>query len=108
MTLGNLDIQANTSVIMTARIPVGLAYVPGLLSAASGQLDDGHLPVLTWSGTLDRTSIMTITYAMTVTAQKPQVIVNTAVISASGMESLQRSSTLFVDPIYQFIPLTRK
>lgn len=108
VTLRNLDIQANTSVTMTDRIPAGLAYVPGSLSAASGQLDDDHLPVLTWSGTLDSTSVVIITYATTVTAQTPQAIVNTAVISASGMESLQRSSTLFVDPIYQFIPLTRK
>jgi uncharacterized repeat protein (TIGR01451 family) len=108
VTLKNLPVPDNTTVTMTDTIPAGLAYVSGSMSATSGLFDDSHLPTLTWAGSLNSTSAVTITYETTVTAETRQAIVNTASITAPGMETIQRSAVLVIDPIHVFLPLLRR
>lgn len=108
VTLQNLALPASTSVTMTDSLPTGLTYVPGSLHASQGQCQDSLAPTLTWTGALNSASVVTITFNANVTANTRQSITNTAVISASGMPTIQSAATLLVDPLALFLPALRR
>ena len=66
----------------------------GTLTAATGTVNVTMPPTLTWSGYLTPTPVVTITYAVTVTVETPQIITNTVVINALGYETITRIATV--------------
>jgi uncharacterized repeat protein (TIGR01451 family) len=94
-----------STVHLTDTIPAGLSYLPGSLSATSGTVDDAAAPTLTWTGVLTPTPIITITYAVTVTATMPEGITNTMVITTPGFDPIERSATLIANGEQLYLPL---
>jgi uncharacterized repeat protein (TIGR01451 family) len=90
---------------LTDDIPDGLSYIPGSLSASTGEARyDGG--VILWSGALSPASAMTLTYATLVEeAEEPTAISNTAVIDAGGYGVFTCSITIVVDGIPVYLPL---
>jgi len=84
------------TVYLTDKVPSGLAYVSGTLTATAGDITDADAPTLRWSGVLTPTPAVTVTYAVTGTAIFPQVITNTVVIAAPGYQPITRTATVTV------------
>lgn len=108
VSLRSLNIAPNTMVTLTDTLPVGLAYVPGSMSASSGSVDDSGSPTLTWGGVMSSTSVVFVTYRASVTATSTQALVNNATVSAAGMDNVQLQTILVVDPLRFFLPILRK
>jgi len=91
-------------------LPAGLTYVPGTLESTAGAVDDASAPVLTWDLGLMDTPVATVTYAATIDASggNPQTLVNTAVISATGVLPVARSATVGVDWQSCYLPLVMR
>jgi hypothetical protein len=86
-------------------IPDGLSYIPGSLSASTGEAHYEGRTIL-WSGALSFTSVMTLTYAALVEeAEEPTTISNTAVIDAGEYGVFTCSTTIVVDGISVYLPL---
>jgi uncharacterized repeat protein (TIGR01451 family) len=115
------------TVYMTNVLPTGLSYVPGSLSATAGTVDDGNSTLLgpnvpapattgvvnaptattlRWSGVLTPTPVVTVTYAVTVSATAPQVITNSAVIVVPGYPPVTSTTTITVAMPSDFPDLT--
>jgi len=88
-------------------VPIGLAYIPGSFTATLGLIDASTAPTLRWSGVISDTPIVTLTYAVTVTAVGTQVISNTAVIDAGTIGALQRHAVIVANGYAVFLPLIR-
>jgi uncharacterized repeat protein (TIGR01451 family) len=101
---GNLD----ASVYLTDVIPSGLMYVPNTLSASSGTASDALSPTLRWNGTLAVGVSVTLRYAVTVTADTTQALVNTAVIVSIGATPLKRSALIIVNGYALQLPVIYK
>jgi uncharacterized repeat protein (TIGR01451 family) len=86
------------TVHLTDEVPAGLAYAPGTLSATSGTVDDAMAPALYWAGTLNPTSIVTVTYDTTVDTAEPQDVTNLATVAAPGAQPLTVSATVTIAP----------
>ncbi|MCD4738766.1 MAG: DUF11 domain-containing protein [Anaerolineae bacterium] len=97
-----------TTVQMTDQVPTGLAYIPGTLTATTGTANDVSAPVLQWSGVLSPTPAVTINYAVTVCTVTPKVISNTAVIVASGYQTLTPTVTILASGYLIYLPLVLK
>lgn len=72
------------TVYLTDDLPTGLSYVSGTITATTGTVNDDDAPTLHWSGVLTPTPVVTVTYAVTVSAIVPQTITNNAVVAAPG------------------------
>jgi len=97
-----------TTVYLTDVVPAGLSYIPDTLTATAGLVTDTMAPTLTWSGVLSPTPVVTITYAVTVITDTPQVISNSVVIAAQGCEPVTRTATLLANGIETFLPVIMK
>ena len=97
-----------TTVHMTDQVPTGLAYISGTLTSTTGTVNDVSAPVLQWSGVLSPTPAVTITYAVTVSTVTPKVISNTAVIVASGYQTLTPTVTILASGYLIYLPLVLK
>ena len=97
-----------TTVHMTDQVPTGLTYIPGTLTATTGTANDADAPTLRWSGILSPTPAVTITYAVTVSTVTPKVISNTAVIMASGYQTLTPTVTILASGYLLYLPLVLK
>lgn len=112
IAIQNLAAPLTATVHLSDDVPPGLAYVPGSLSATSGDSSDAQAPLLRWSGVLTPTPVVTVTYAVTVThgdsgtAVFPQRITNTARIAAPGYQALTRTATITVVRPSDFPDLT--
>lgn len=91
------------TVRLTDNVPDHLIYVPGSLSATSGEVDDTEAPTLRWSGVL--TPAVTITYIATAThpggtgsLNIPIVVTNTARIAAPGYDVVTRAAAVTILP----------
>ncbi|NTU65484.1 MAG: hypothetical protein HGB05_19305, partial [Chloroflexi bacterium] len=69
----------SAALLLTDRVPAGLAFVPGTLTATSGLVTE-TAPTLFWSGVLSPSPLVTITYAAAVVTDARKVIVNTATL----------------------------
>jgi uncharacterized repeat protein (TIGR01451 family) len=96
------------TVQLTDTIPAGLSYIPGSLSATSGTVDDSAAPTLTWAGVLTPTPTITVTYAVTMTANAPTGITNTMVITTPGYDPIERSATVIVNGGQIYLPLINR
>jgi uncharacterized repeat protein (TIGR01451 family) len=90
-------IPLTVTVYLTDVVPAGLSYVPGSLSATAGSWDDSGAPTLLWSGALDPDPLVTVTYAVSVTTDVPEEIVNTATIAVPGSPPLTRTATVWAN-----------
>lgn len=108
VTIQNLAAPITATITMTDSVPAGLAYFPESLNATAGQWDDTGQPNLTWTGTLNSTPVISITYAVTVTANEPKLITNTATIAAQGYETITRSETVAVNAFVLNLPVIRR
>jgi uncharacterized repeat protein (TIGR01451 family) len=84
------------TVYLTDEVPLGLSYVPGTITATAGTATDTNAPFLYWSGVLTPTPVVTVTYAVTVSAIAPQTVTNSAVVAAPGYPPITRTATLSV------------
>ena len=107
ITIANEDIPIATSVWLTDVIPAGLAYVPGSLTASSGQVDESEAPTLYWQGEVTPNTAVTITYTVHINTVVTQIITNQAVITVDGMDPVTRSASLLVNGRLILLPLLR-
>ena len=89
--------QAFTQTVrVTDTLPVGLAYVPGTLTATRGTPDDSAAPSLKWNGDMLNAPAVTITYRATVTTFVSQTLNNTATIDPGVGVPFDRSASVTV------------
>ncbi len=98
----------SASVTLTNVVPSGLTYVPNTLQASAGTPSAALAPTLRWTGWVLTTSPVTITYAVTVTANLTQAIISTVTIAPAGYEVLTRSTAIIVNGYQTFLPLIAK
>ncbi len=98
----------SVSTLLTNVVSSGIAYVPGSLQASAGAASDALAPTLRWTGWVLTTSPITITYAVTVTANITQAIINTTTIAPVGYTLLTRSATIIVNGYQVYLPLSQK
>jgi uncharacterized repeat protein (TIGR01451 family) len=105
------------TVYLTNVLPTGLSYIPGSITATAGTVNDDTPPLLgldalapatmnavnapaattlRWSGVLTPTPVVTVTYAVTVSATTRQTITNTAIIAAPGYAPITRTTAVVV------------
>jgi len=101
----DLEAPPEETIYLTDVVPTGLEYVPGSLAASVGVTSDVSAPSLYWSGELDPAPVVTVTYAVTVTASGPGAAINTATMVASGYDPVEHSSTLILNPLAVHLPL---
>jgi uncharacterized repeat protein (TIGR01451 family) len=94
------------TVYLTDEVPLGLSYISGTITATAGAVTDTHAPFLYWSGVLTPTPVVTVTYAVTVSAAAPLAVTNSAVIAVSGQSPITRTATLSVVLPYDYPDLT--
>jgi uncharacterized repeat protein (TIGR01451 family) len=102
---GNLI--ANT-VRVTDVIPIGLSYVNGSFTATRGTPDQSSAPTLKWSGVMSNVAIVTLTYAVTVSINTTQALINTATINPGIGSPFTRSATVVVNGWRVYLPLLLK
>jgi len=95
---------------LTDTVPAGLAYVSKTLDASLGTLDDSAAPTLHWSGALSDTSVITVTYAVTVTvpASTTQAIRNTVTINTEPTGVLTLTATVIANGWAVYLPIVLK
>jgi uncharacterized repeat protein (TIGR01451 family) len=95
---------------LTDTVPTGLGYVTGSLTATLGTPDDSAAPTLHWSGILSDTSVVTVTYAVTVTAPAgtAQCISNTVTISADATGTITRTAMVIANGQTVYLPVILK
>lgn len=98
----------SVSTLLTNVIPSGLTYIPGTWQASAGDVSDSLAPALYWNGEVLTTSPVTITCAVTVTADTTQAIVSTATIAPAGYAILTRSAAVIVNGYTVYLPLIYK
>jgi uncharacterized repeat protein (TIGR01451 family) len=94
-----------TTVRMTDTVPAGLDYVPGSLAATDGIVDDSGAPLLSWTGTLTPTPVVTVTYAVTVTTEESRHIVNVVTLAPEGGTTLARRAGITVNGYAVYVPV---
>lgn len=105
--LRNTGRSFTDTVVLTDTIPIGLAYVPGSMTATSGTPSALAAPTLRWTGVLSETRDVTITYRVMVTvpAGVARVISNTVTIAAPSIAPLTRTATIIVNGYKMFLPV---
>lgn len=110
IAIRNSGIPFTHTVHLTDTVPPGLAYIPTTLTATQGTPDASTAPMLRWSGVLSDTTVVTVTYATTVTvpADTAQFIRNTVTISAEPIGTITRTATIIANGRTTFLPLILK
>jgi uncharacterized repeat protein (TIGR01451 family) len=98
----------NETVLMTNTLPADLTYVPGSLQATSGTPNDGSASSLRWSGLLSPASIITVTFAVTLTSNTRQSLLNAATIAVPGSAPITRTATLLANPYQVYHPVVKR
>jgi uncharacterized repeat protein (TIGR01451 family) len=112
--LVNTGVPMTYTVTLTDVVPADLAYVPGTLTATSGIASSVSAPTLHWSGVFSPASIVTITYAVTVTYGKgstlilPKVIANNAVVAVSGYQPFTLTARVVSPPYATYLPVVMR
>jgi uncharacterized repeat protein (TIGR01451 family) len=101
---GTLD----ASVSLTDIVPSGLLYAPHTFTASSGTASEALSPTLRWNGILAVGMQVTLRYAVTVTADSTQALVNTAAIVPVGATPFKRSATVIVNGYALQLPVLYK
>jgi uncharacterized repeat protein (TIGR01451 family) len=96
ITLRNISDAGVSNVVVTDTVPVSLAYNINSLSATAGNYGYAN-GVITWTGSVNASGVVTITFGATVSQTAPPgtSITNSAVISGGG-EMITRTATFYV------------
>ena len=105
--LRNNGTPLTATTTVTDIVPSGLSYIPGSITATLGT---PHYVsgAIRWSGILSATSVMTLTYSVSVTAATPTFIQNTAIIDSGPFGALTRSAAIIANGYRVFLPLVMK
>jgi uncharacterized repeat protein (TIGR01451 family) len=94
----------STSAQITSVVPGGLQYVANTLKASTGSASQALSPTLRWNGWVQPAQPVTITYAVTVTANTTQAISTMASIAPG----VSRSALVIVNGSASYLPLIYK
>ena len=106
--LANTGAPMTNTVLLTDVVPADLTLVAGTFTATSGVANSSNAPTLRWSGVFSPTSVVTITYAVTVSTPSSDYLANTAVIAAPGYETLTRTVGVLVNSRRFYLPMVMK
>jgi uncharacterized repeat protein (TIGR01451 family) len=112
--LVNTGAPMTYTVLLTDVVPADLAYVAGTFTATSGVANSANAPTLCWSGVFSPTSVVTITYAVTVTYGKgstlilPRIITNSAVVAVTGSQPFTLSARVVSPPYAVNLPVVMR
>jgi len=95
---------ANT-VRVTDVIPAELSFVPGTFTTTHGTVDSTAAPTLKWNGVMSPTSVVTLTYVVTVSTSASRAIINNATIEPGENSLLVRTEVVIANPRQLFLPL---
>jgi uncharacterized repeat protein (TIGR01451 family) len=98
------ELVANT-VRVTDVIPAELSFVPGTFTTTHGTVDSTAAPTLKWNGVMSPTSVVTLTYVVTVSATKSVAIPNDATIDPGGNSLIVHAGVVIANPRRLFLPL---
>lgn len=104
IVIRDLDAPVTATVYLTDRVPAGLSYVTGTLSASDGVPIDADAPSLHWTGVLSPTPVVTVSYAVRLDTAEATIITNSAVIASPGYEPSSISAILFANPFKIYLP----
>lgn len=93
----------NETISLTDAIPEYVSYIPGSLIATSGVATENDR-VITWSGTLQDTLSVDITYQVLVEVDTPEVIRNKVVIDTAINGLLTRTGNIYANSFTVFLP----
>lgn len=110
ITIRNQATPFTDTVFLTNTLPAGLSYVLGSLNASLGTIDDSALPELHWSGVLNDTVEVTISYTATTTVPEGviQRISNTVSIFTVPVGVFTRTTTVIVNSYDVWLPEVAK
>jgi uncharacterized repeat protein (TIGR01451 family) len=86
----------NESISMSDTIPAGLEYIPDSLQATHGVTNDSSAPALSWTGNIEDSQEMTITYQVQVTGLITGSIVNKATITSPSISDLELYASISI------------
>jgi len=95
ITLINAGGPVAGTVWLTDTLPAGLGYVSGSLAATQGTVA-ANPPLLTWQGTLDGNTTITVSYQVTVSTPFSGSRVNRALLSGETLTPLNLATSLAV------------
>lgn len=110
ITIRNLGGPFTDTVFLTNTVPAGLSYIPGSLHASMGLVDASAAPELHWSGIMNDTAEVAITYAAFITVPEGviQPISNTVSIYTAPVGMLTRVMTIIVNGYDAWLPVVVK
>jgi uncharacterized repeat protein (TIGR01451 family) len=111
ITVQNHDTQSVTNTVVSDDIPYQTSYVPNSAEANPAIVDLTDFPTSTLPFTVSGSSTVVITYVLQVsdTAQRGDVLTNTATVSVpTFVEAIQASSSNMVDPLKIYLPVIFK
>ncbi len=101
-----------SNVIVTDTLDVNLNYVPGSVSSVGGTggTASENSGVISWAGSLESNSRLTVTFQVTVANSLPvgQILTNTAEITGTGTLLLPSAATEVVSPMIMYMPIIFK
>jgi uncharacterized repeat protein (TIGR01451 family) len=110
ITLQNTGSAFAETISLTDILPAGLNYVPGSLNATLGVVDDSSAPTLHWSGVMDETPVVNITYqaVVSVPGSETRTIINSVTINAGSLGTFTRSAMIIVNGYGIWLPYLRR
>ncbi|HLF24714.1 MAG TPA: PQQ-dependent sugar dehydrogenase [Anaerolineae bacterium] len=108
IVLRNTGAPFSNTLRLTDTVPAGLAYLPGSLGATRGAPDASAAPALKWSGVMSNVSVVTVTYAVTVSTGITQTINNTVTINPGLQAPFTRSASILVNGLRWYLPVVFK
>lgn len=110
ITIRNIGGPFSDTVYLTNTLPAGMSYVPGSLHASMGAADASTAPELHWSGVLNDTTEVTISYSVSITvpSQTIKSITNTASIYSTPVGLLNRAVMVIVNGKGLWLPISAK
>ena len=93
---------------LTDTVPTGLSYVAGSFTTTRGIPDASSAPTLKWQGVMSNTFVVTLSYAVSVTAVEAQAISNTVMIDPGFTTPFSRSATIILNGRQVYLPLIFK
>jgi len=108
IVIRNLAAPLSHTVVLTDTVPAGLGYVPGTLTATAGTTDAALAPTLTWTGSLSPSGVVTVGYAVTITAATPTVITNTCTIDVAPYGTITGTARVLANWSTAHVPLVMR
>lgn len=111
IVVSNTGDTVASNVIVTDTLAPNLSFVAGSLSAVGGTgTASENSGVISWAGSLNGSSILTISFGATVAGSVPvgQVLTNMAEITGTGTLLTPSATTEVVSPIVMYMPIVFK